>query len=557
MSNYRAADLLVDILIDQNISRAFCVPGESYLSVLDAFTTRPNIEVVTARQEGGAGFMALADAKTGHQPGVCFVSRGPGAMNASIALHSAQQDALPLIMFVGQVARHELGRNAFQEVDYVSMWKDMAKWVWQVTDANQLEEVVRRAFQIAQSSTPGPVVIALPEDMLEDVVPQTRLSGLIKAPDSGCDSVLADQALTLLSQAKRPLIVAGPELNHPEGRRALYAFATAYDLPVALSFRQQDLFPNNHKNYAGHLVFNAPKKLMSILSEADLILALGTRLGDVTTQGYRFPEAPQPAQKLIHVHPDLAQLGRTFITDLPIAASPTAFCQYLCEQQPNPSNDQRAWLDQVSEAVKTLYAWSPQTANDGVVFGNVVSAVNELATEDAIICVDAGNFSGWVQRLFYFDGERRMVSLISGAMGSGIPSGVAASLRFPNRQVIVFVGDGGFMMTGNELATAQQYGAKIKVIVSDNRSLATIRLHQEVHFPGRISATELANPDFVTLGKAHHIPSYNIEQPEEVTSTLKQALAEPGSALITVKTSIEHIAAWATLTQISDQQKQR
>jgi len=555
MSNYRAADLLVDILIDQHISRVFCVPGESYLSVLDAFTNTPDIEVVTARQEGGAGFMALADAKTGHRPGICFVSRGPGAMNASIAIHSAQQDALPLIMFVGQVARHELGRNAFQEVDYVSMWKDMAKWVWQVPDAKQLEEIVRRAFQVAQSPTPGPVVIALPEDMLEETIAQTRSTTPIEPGESGCDHALAQQALEHLSQAKRPLIIAGPALNHPEGRRALQAFATAYDLPVTLSFRQQDLFPNTHKNYAGHLVFNAPKQLMEILSEADLILALGTRLGDVTTQGYRFPKAPRPAQTLIHVHPDLAHLGRTFITDLSIAADPAAFCKQLSSQKPTPTDAQRAWLDQVSTAVKSLYAWTPQTADDGVVFGNVVTAVNELAAEDAIICVDAGNFSGWVQRLFYFDGERRMVSPISGAMGSGIPSGVAASLRFPNRQVIVFVGDGGFMMTGNELATAQQYGANIKVIVSDNRSLATIRLHQEVHFPGRVSATNLANPDFVALGQAHQIPSYRIDTPEDVTSTLKQAFAEPGSALITVNTSIEHIAAWATLTQISAQQK--
>jgi len=555
LNHYRAADLLVDTLIEQKTSRVFCVPGESYLSVLDAFTYKPEIEVVTARHEGGAGFMALAEAKLTGLPGICFVSRGPGAMNAAIAIHAASQDALPLIMFVGQVARHELGRQSFQEVDYVSMWQNSCKWVWEVTHANQLEETVRRAFHMALSPTPGPVIISMPEDMLDDAVHKVTQRTPICAPSVGCDTALATQAKELLQKAKRPVVIAGQAINTPDGRKALEAFANKYQIPIALSFRQQDLLPNDHKSYAGHLVFNAPKKLVNILSDADLILAIGTRLGDVTTQGYQFPKAPTPKQKLIHVYPDPYQLGRNFDTTLAITACPTHFCQQLLETQNQVSEEQKMWLDKVSNEVRNLYAWSPEEAQDGVVFGQVVNAVNELANDDAIICLDAGNFGSWVQRLFCFRNERRMLATISGAMGTGVPSAVSAALRFPNRQVIVFVGDGGFMMTGNELATAVQYGANIKIIVSDNRSLATIRLHQELAYPERISATNLKNPDFATLGKSYGMVGYRIENSNEVNTVLKQALAEPNSALISVNTSLEYIAAFATLTQIANQKK--
>ncbi|HLS16931.1 MAG TPA: thiamine pyrophosphate-dependent enzyme [Paenalcaligenes sp.] len=553
MQTYRAADLLVDTLIQQDIRRVFCVPGESYLSVLDAFTNQSTIEVVTARHEGGAGFMAVTEAKMGPRPGICFVSRGPGAMNAAIALHTAQQDALPLIMFVGQVARADLGRNAFQEVDYVSQWGQAAKWVWEVNDASQLAEVVDRAFQLAQSPTPGPVIISLPEDMLSDQVPQRTPRALIEAQLPGCTDASVTAAHDLLSRAQKPLIIAGQSLNHPAGRAALQALATQHQIPVAVSFRQQDLFPNDHDHYAGHLVFNAPKQLVDILSETDLILALGTRLGDVTSQGYTLPRAPQPAQPLIHVYPDPNELGRNFATDLGVAADPTEFCNQLAALPSTRSDARDNWRREAHEKVHTLYAWQPQQADDGVVFGNVVAAVNDLAAEDAIICVDAGNFSSWVQRIFNFTAERRMLATISGAMGSAIPAAVASSLRHPQRQVIAFVGDGGFMMTGNELATAQQYGANIKVIVSDNRSLATIRLHQELQYPDRVSATQLQNPDFVTLAQAHQMAGYRIDNEADIKPILSEALTAPGSAVIAVNSSMEYIAAFATLKKIRSQ----
>lgn len=555
MSDYRAADLLVDALAEHGVERVFCVPGESYLSVLDSFEQKQCLEVITARHEGGAGFMALADAKLSGRPGVCFVSRGPGAMNASIAIHSAQQDALPLIVFVGQVSRTDLGRNAFQEVDYVRAWSGIAKWVWQVWDARQLGEAVARAFQIAASPTPGPVVIALPEDMLDDLVSEAAKVAPLPLPALSVDKALCHEVRQLLAAAKRPLIIAGQVLNTPSGRQAIEAMATALNVPVAVTFRQQDLLPNDHPCYAGHLFFNAPKPLIELLSEADLLIAIGSRLGDVATQGYTFPVAPRPLQKLVHLHPDSAQLGRVYAADIAAVVDPAAFCQEMAVAATSVSTMHGEWRARVSTFVRKLNSWTPKTAQDGVVFGEVVKALDEVLDEDAVVCLDAGNFSGWVQKHLTFRSNRRMVATISGAMGSGVPSGVAASLRDRKRQVVVFVGDGGFMMSGAELATACQFAAPIKIIVSDNGSFGTIRMHQEIHYPGRVSATTLVNPDFVKLAMAHGVDAYQINEASDIANVLPLALASTGPALICVKTSLEQIAAYSSLTDIAERQK--
>lgn len=553
--NYRAADILVESLVDHGVSRLFCVPGESYLSVLDALKDEKSIDVVAARHEGGAGFMALADAKITGRPGICFVSRGPGAMNASIAVHSAQQDAMPLIVFIGQVARADLGRDAFQEIDYVTQWATMTKWVWQVTDANMLAETVSKAFQIAMTPTPGPVVIALPEDMLNDIPTTQQRAPVFSNPRIASSIAQCEAVKDLLVTAQRPLIIAGQALNTAEGRDALKALAEQLDIPVAASFRQQDILSNRHPTYAGHLVFNAPKSMVEKFCDADLILAIGTRLGDVTTQGYSFPRAPQPEQKLVHVYPDPNHVGKIFAADLPIIADPTEFCRQLTSLNTPASEARSNWRKKLSEFIQDLMVWHPKVAEDGVVFGQVVAELDTRLADNAIICIDAGNFSGWVQRHLSFHGNRRMVSTISGSMGSGVPAGVATSLRHPDRQVIVFVGDGGFMMTGAELATACQYGASIKIIVSDNNSYATIRLHQEIQYPGRISGTQLKNPDFEKLGQAYGVTSHVIQHSDDVKSVLERALAEPGSSLIVVKTSLQHISAYTSLAEIAAKQK--
>jgi acetolactate synthase-1/2/3 large subunit len=555
MSEYLAADLLVDSLFGHGVERVFCVPGESYLSVLDSLAVKKSVEVITTRHESGAGFMALADAKLSGRPGVCFVSRGPGATNASIAIHSAQQDALPLVVFVGQVARSDLGRGAFQEIDYVKAWSGIAKWVWQVWDSRQLGEIVARAFQVAASPTPGPVVIVLPEDMLEDVVARETLVPPLPQPRCGADTLLCSEVLKLVEGAARPLIIAGQALNTLEGRAALEKLASQLEVPVAVTFRQQDMLPNDHASYAGHLFFNAPKALVTMLSETDLILAIGTRLGDVATQGYTFPATPVPAQKIIHVHDDPAHLGRNIAVELAINADVAAFCTELLRVAGCDAKRHTAWRDRVAGFVRNLNKWTPKSASDGVVFGEVAIEMERQLADDAIVCLDAGNFSGWVQKHFCFRGERRMVATIAGAMGSGVPSGVAASLRWPERQVVVVVGDGGFMMTGNELATACQYGCPVKIIVSDNGSYGTIRLHQELRYPGRLSATKLANPDFAALARAFGAVGFEVNSADQVASVLKEALAVPGPALICVKTSLDHIAAFTSLGEIAARQK--
>lgn len=554
MSSYIAADLLVDSLVSHGVDRIFCVPGESYLSVLNSLAVKKSIDVITARHESGAGFMALADSKLTGRPGVCFVSRGPGATNASIAIHTAEQDALPLVVFVGQVSRSDLGRRAFQEVDYVRAFSGIAKWVWQVSNADQLGEVLARAFQIAQSPMPGPVVIVLPEDMLEDAVSIDSLIQPLPHPKTGADSSLCELVLKLISKANRPLIIAGQSLNTVTGRQELEKLASLIELPVAVTFRQQDLLANDHPSYAGHMYFNAPKSIISALAESDLIVAIGTRLGDVATQGYTFPSSPVPKHRLIHIHEDPSQLGRNIAAEHVITADPIAFCIQLARMVSDKTPRHTVWRDRVVSIVRKLNEWSPKNATDGVVFGEVAVEMNKQLNKNAIVCLDAGNFSGWVQKHFCFKDERRMVATIAGAMGSGVPSGVAASLRYPDRQVVVVVGDGGFLMTGNELATACQFSAPVKIIVSDNGSFGTIRLHQELRYPGITSATKLSNPNFLLWAKAFGAASFEISSSEHIAPVLRKALAEPGPALIWVKTSLNHISAFTSLGEITERQ---
>ena len=546
----RAAVILVDCLQRHGVDRVFCVPGESYLSVIDALYDSKSIDVVTVRQEGGGAFMAIADAKLTQKPGVMFVSRGPGAMNAAIGVHVAQQDAVPLILFVGQVAREDIGRNAFQEVDYPRTFGAMAKWVVEVSDGTKLAETVRRAFHLAQSGTPGPVVISLPEDMLADEVVTAALGGgpiARPAPDPAQVQEIAER----LKRAERPIIIAGGQIGLDEGRAALRAVAEAWRIPVALSFRHQDLFDNRHPLFSCHLSFNMPPVFRETLNEADLVIAIGTRLGDVVTQGYRIPEAPRPRQDLIHVYPDAAELGRTFETKLAIAADATATLAALARlNAPEPPPARAAWIARAHALAADRMIWDWKSASDGVVFGNVVQHLGEVVADNAVLAVDAGNFSTWAHRLFPFRSEQRLLGAVAGSMGVGIPFAVAGALREPKRQVVCLVGDGGFHMTGNELSVAVERRLPIKVFVSDNRSLGTIRLYQERDYPGRTLATNLYNPDFAALAEAHGARGFTIERDDQIKTVVAEALATDGPALVQVKTSLEYIAAYTTMTQL-------
>ncbi|HEV2547730.1 MAG TPA: thiamine pyrophosphate-dependent enzyme [Stellaceae bacterium] len=548
-SNTRtAAQLLVAELEAHGVDRVFCVPGESYLAVLDALYGRP-IEVVTCRHESGAGFMAVADAKLTGRPGICFVSRGPGASNAAIAVHTAQQDAAPLVLFVGQVERKDRGRGAFQEVNYERTFGDMAKLVVEVSDALRLAEITTHAFYVARTGVPGPVVIVLPEDMLTDPAPATVLPPL-RAPMPALAAEDLDEAAALLRQAERPLVIAGTRLGPDPGRLMLRQMAEAWNLPVAVSFRQQDLFDNDHPLFAGHLGYMLPKPQVALYQESDLILAVGTRLGDVTTQGYVIPTAPQPRQKLIHVYDDPRVLGANFATDLAIAADPALFLAALLGEAPRERPRHPAWNERLHRQWRDMATWQPAAAKDGLVFGSVIAALAPRCGEDAVFTIDAGNFSGWLSRYFPFRASQRLLGPISGAMGFGVPAAVAAALRL-QRRVVCLVGDGGMLMTGNELAVAVQHKLPLIIIVSNNGSYGTIRLHQEKAFPGRRIATDLANPDFARLGEAFGAKGLTLEREAEIERVLDAAFASAGPVVIDVRTSLEYISAFTTLAALA------
>jgi acetolactate synthase I/II/III large subunit len=542
-----AAQLLVATLEAHGVDRIFCVPGESYLAVLDALYGRP-IEVVTCRHESGAGFMAVADAKLTGRPGVCFVSRGPGASNAAIAVHTAQQDAAPLVLFVGQIERRDRGRGAFQEVNYDRTFGDMAKLVLEVSDPARIAEAVAMAFHAALSGTPGPAVVVLPEDMLLEPTeaPVAAPRPLAIAPP-GAEAVA--QAASLLARAERPLLVAGSRLASPAGRAALKAAAERWRLPVAVSFRQQDLLDNEHPLFAGHLGYLIPKRQVDAYQQSDLILAVGTRLGDVTTQGYVLPAAPRPRQTLIHVHADPGVLGAVYAADLALAADPALFLAALAASPPAGSVAP-GWTEALHGLWAEMATWRPSSAADGVVFGSVIASLAKRAGDDAVFTIDAGNFSGWLSRYFPFRAAQRLLGPISGAMGFGVPAAVAAALRL-KRRVICLVGDGGMLMTGNELAVAVALRLPLLIIVSSNGSYGTIRLHQEKSFPGRRIATDLVNPDFARLAEAFGATGIRVEREEEIDAALDRALASPGPALIDVRTSLEHISAFTTLSAVA------
>jgi len=547
----RAADLLVDTLVAHGVDRVFCVPGESYLSVLDGLAGRADIAAVTARHESGAGFMALADARLSGRAGVAFVSRGPGAMSAAIAVHSSQQDAVPLVLFVGQVERAHRHMDAFQEVDYARVFGAMAKWVVEVSDAGRLADTVATALHAAQSGTPGPVVVALPEDMLEDRVAGGPAAPLA-LPRAGAGQGDLQRAAAMIAAAQRPLIIAGGLLKHDAGRAALLRVAEAYGVPVAAAVRHADLLPNDHPQYAGHLAYGAPAELARAVQEADLVLGVGTRLGDVTTQGYVFPAAPQPGQDVIHVWPDAAAVGHVRRVALGLVADPTAFLLDLLGcAPPRPREGHLDWSARLHQVAASLRDWSgPADADDGVVFGAVARAADRILAADAIVTIDSGNFGGWVQRLMRFGGGRAMLAPSSGAMGYGVPAAVAASLRCPERQVACFVGDGGFLMTGNELATAMQCGAHPVLIVADNGSYGTIRMHQEKHFPARVSATALHNPDFAAMARTYGALGFEVTHSGQIEAALREALSARRPAIVAVRTSLQHISAAATIGQL-------
>ncbi|MBN8942910.1 MAG: acetolactate synthase [Rhizobiales bacterium] len=535
-----AGDIIVESLVAQGVDRVFCVPGESYLGLLDALHGRADIDTVVCRHESGAGFMALADARLTGRIGVACVSRGPGASNAAIAVHTAEQDGVPFILLVGQVAARDVRRTAFQEIDYGQMFGAIAKWTAEVTDPDRMAETMLRAIQVATSGQPGPVVIAVPEDVLTAetrLAPAPRQAAVKAAPDP-------EDLATLrrwLAEARRPLVIAGANFDRPGGREALRDFVDQWEVPAVVSFRNQDLMDNAHRLYAGDMGLANPPAQMALLRETDLLIVLGARLTDITTQGYTFPELVRPGMRLVHIYPDQAVIGTHFAADLAMACGAQSALAALGTPAAAVAEVRdHGWLTRLKTEQQAIATPRRLTVDDGVPFEDVVALIGRHLPENAIVTLDAGTFAAPAYRIIPFRPPQRLLAPISGAMGFGVPAAVAAALREPSRPVICMVGDGGFLMTGSELAVAIERRLPLKVIVSENRIYGSIRIHQERDYPGRVSGTGFANPDFELIGRAFGFSVTRIRSTGELAG-LPAILARPGPEFVVVDTSVKAI----------------
>ncbi|HZF93966.1 MAG TPA: thiamine pyrophosphate-binding protein [Allosphingosinicella sp.] len=538
--------ILVDNLVAQGCDRIFCVPGESYLAALDALHDTKEIDLVVCRQEGGVSYMAEADGKLTGRPGVAFVTRGPGATNASVGVHVAHQDSTPMILFVGDVARGDRDREGFQEVDFLTMFAPLTKWTARIEDARRIPEYVARAYATALAGRPGPVVLVLPEDMLRDeveAVDRPKAARFAQPADELAVGALFD----LLGKARAPLAVVGGAGWCSTATFLFSQFAERIGLPVAAAFRRQDAYPNTGPVYAGNLGYGPNPKLVQRVKDADLLLVLGARLGEATTDGYTLVTPDHPGQILVHVHPDPEELGRVYRTDLAICADMFEFTRLAASWDlDGPLSFSGA------EAHRDYLEWTtPQPTGAALDLGQCVAAMREeIRADDAIICNGAGNFSGWWHRFWRYGAMRSQLAPTNGSMGYGVPAAVAAALRFPGRQAIAVAGDGDFLMNGQELATAVQHGADLLVIVVDNASYGTIRMHQEREYPERVSGTSLRSPDFAALARAYGGWAETVERTEDFAPALARAQGERGVRLLHLKTDVEQITSATTISKI-------
>ena len=542
-----AAAVLVDGLVAQGVTHVFCIPGESYLAVLDAFVDRA-ITVVVCRQEAGAAIIAEAWGKATGRPGVCFVTRGPGATNAAHGIHIAQQASSPMILFVGQVARGVRGREAFQELDYPALFGAMSKWTDEVREAERIPELLSRAFAAAMNGRPGPVVLSLPEDMLSEhvaVADAPRIEPAEAAPTATDVARLA----ALLEGARAPVLVLGGSRWEEASCAAVRRFAERWALPVVTSFRRLPLFDALHEAYAGDLGIGANPKLLARLKAADLLLVLGGRLGDVPSQGYDLLDIPRPACRMVHVHPEPGEIGRVYAADLAIAATPAGLVEALERLLPAAMPP---WAGSAAAAHAEYLAWSETaTPQPGAVnLGAVVVWLRENLPPEAVICNGAGNFAAWVGRFFRVRRLGHHAAPMSGSMGYGVPAAVAMQLLHPDAPVVCFTGDGDFLMNGQEFATAVQYNLPVVVIVCDNGLYGTIRMHQEREYPGRPSATALRNPDFAAYARAFGGFGATIEATADFPAAYAAARASGLPAILHLKIDPDAILPGTTLGAI-------
>ncbi|MEM6661859.1 MAG: thiamine pyrophosphate-binding protein [Pseudomonadota bacterium] len=539
--------LLIDCLRAQGTRRIFAVPGESYLAALDGLHDANDIELVLTRHEGGAAFMAEAHGKLTGQPGIAMVTRGPGATNASIGVHTAMQDSSPMILFVGQIATWMRDREAFQEVDYRAYFGPIAKWVTECDDVKRLPEIVSRAWTTALSGRPGPVVVALPEDMLSGFT-TTPPGGEVAVSRPYPDPLAVSRAMEMMSEAKRPLILAGGGGWSDDGREMLKSFAERSGLPVSCVFRFQDLMDNHSDCYVGDAGVGMSPHMKEMLVEADVILALGPRFGESTTDGYTIFTAPDPKQTLIHVHASDREIGKIYQPALPIHAHPEAFLETVAAINLPQSDDRVAWTARGRAGYLSTFDLPPQPGT--LDMGEVMRHLNEVLPDDAILTNGAGNFAIWPNKLFRFGPDQRLLGPQSGAMGSGVPAAVAAKAEYRDRCVVCFAGDGDFQMTGMELGAALQAGCQPIVLVLNNGMYGTIRMHQEREYPHRTAGTAITNPDFAALARSFGYHGETVEKTGDFAAAFARARESTTGAVLELMIDPEAITPKRTLSQI-------
>ena len=541
-------EALIEALKIHGTDHAFCVPGESYLAALDAlYDARDTIRLVTCRQEGGAANMAEAYGKLTGKPGICFVTRGPGATNASIGVHTAFQDSTPMILFIGQADQSMLDREAFQEVDFRAMFAPLAKWAAEIRDPDRITEYVARAFHVATSGRPGPVVLSLPEDVLSGActAPAAKPFAATQAAPSP-EAMNTLQAMLL--RASNPIAIVGGPGWTAQAIADMRAFAERFDLPVCTSFRAKDRLNNTHPNYCGDLGIGADPKLVTRIEESDLLLVLGARLGEMTTNGYTRLSVPTPKQALIHIHPSADELNRVYRADLAVVSCTAPF---LAAAASLSAPAQIAWRDARKDARADYEAWARPVAAPGAINPSDIYAwLRETLPDDAILTNGAGNYAAWLHRFYFYRAYPTLLGPTSGAMGYGLPAAVAAKILHPERTVVCAAGDGCFMMNGQELATAVQHDAAIIVLVFDNGTYGTIRMHQEREYPARVIGTDLKNPDFAALARSYGALGFTVNTMDDFRSAFSEAQVSGKPALLHIKMDPEAISPTTTISKL-------
>lgn len=540
--------ILANALFRQGVEFAFGVPGESFLPLLDGFVEHAEkMQFITCRQEGGAAYMAEAYGKLTGKPGVLLVTRGPGASNAIIGVHTAYQDSTPLVLLIGQVSSEMVGREAFQEMDFRQMFSECAKWVGSIDRVDRIDEYISKAFHIAQAGRKGPVVLALPEDMLF-ALGEEKPTLMAHIVQPGLDQTTFEQAMEVFSSAKRPFIIVGGSSWNEESCALIEQWANQHRVPIATSFRYQDLVDNDSPSFAGYIGIAANVKLTVRIQASDVVLVIGDRLSEAATGGYTLFDIPSPRQTMIHIHPGAQELGSVYRPDFALNCSPTFFvkalAQYPLRMQTEPEHYQSAREDQI------LFT-KPLPIVGEIQLAQIFSDLSTWIPKDAIITNGAGNFATWVHRFYRYGGFRTQLAPVNGSMGYGLPAAIAAKMTYPNRCVICVAGDGDFMMNSQELATAMRYGIKIIVLILNNGMFGTIRMHQEREYKSRISGTNLTNPNFVQLAASYHMLGFQIKKTEQFQAAFQEALASSQGSIIELVTDPEAITPTKRLSELS------